>query len=71
MAKLQEEEYYQKLKERGITADFKQSELEKLHAMGKDEQFKGVNYNTRSKRIQVKPYQEEDQQQAGKSRHSS
>lgn len=35
--KLMDEEYYQKLKERGVTADFKKTELEKLHAMGSDD----------------------------------
>lgn len=34
---LEEEEYYKKLKERGVTAEFKKSELEKLHALAKDE----------------------------------
>lgn len=48
---MQEEEYYQKLKERGITNDFKKTELEKLHALGKDEQFKETCYLTRSKRL--------------------
>jgi len=31
---LSEEEYYQKLKERGINAEFKKSELDKLSNMG-------------------------------------
>jgi hypothetical protein len=35
--KLEEEEYYQKLKERGVTAEFKKSELGKLHAMASDD----------------------------------
>ena len=35
--KLADEEYYQKLKERGVTADFKKTELDKLHKMGQDD----------------------------------
>ena len=37
---LNEEEYYLKLKERGINADFKKTELGRLHAMGSEDQFK-------------------------------
>lgn len=45
---MQEEEYYQQLKERGITSEFKKTELEKLGALGTDGQFKETCYNTRS-----------------------
>jgi len=36
MRMLAEEEYYKKLKERGVNAEFKKTELQKLGAMGKE-----------------------------------
>lgn len=48
---MEEEEYYQKLKERGVTAEFKKTELDKLHAMGSEDAIKQTFYRTRSKRL--------------------
>lgn len=48
---MEQEEYYATLKERGITNDFKKTELGKLHAMGSDEQFRETTYDRRSRRI--------------------
>ena len=46
-----EEEYYQKLKERGINAEFKKSELDKLSSMANADLMKQTGYENRSKRV--------------------
>ena len=51
LLKLQEEEYYKKLKERGINAEFKQAELDKLSNLIKQDPLTKTTYETRSKRI--------------------
>lgn len=49
--KLQEEEYYQKLKERGVNADFKKTELEKLSSLGTGDPMRNTSFETRSTRL--------------------
>ena len=51
LKKLSEEEYYEKLKKRGVNAEFKKTELDKLAKLAKDDPLKETFYNTRSKRL--------------------
>ena len=48
---LKEEEYYQKLKQRGINADFKRIEMEKLKGTGEEDVLKKNVYDSRSRRL--------------------
>jgi len=48
---LSEEEYYQKLKERGINAEFKKAELDKLSSMAGADGMQKTSYENRSKRV--------------------
>jgi len=48
---MSEEEYYQKLKERGINAEFKKSELDKLGSMAAADAMQQTTYENRSKRV--------------------
>mgnify|MGYP007004447132 CR=1 FL=1 len=50
--KLAEEEYYQRLKQQGVNADFRKTELEKLSSLAKEDPLKQTFYATRSNRIQ-------------------
>ena len=49
--KLAEEEYYQRLKQQGVNADFRKTELEKLSALAKEDPLNQTQYATRSKRV--------------------
>ena len=49
--KLAEEEYYQRLKQQGVNADFRKTELEKLSSLAKEDPLKQTFYATRSNRI--------------------
>lgn len=49
--KLAEEEYYQRLKQQGVNADFRKTELEKLSSLAKEDPLKKTFYATRSNRI--------------------
>ena len=48
---LEQEEYYAKLKLRGINAEFRQKELEKLVGEGNVNPLQKTVYNTRSRRV--------------------
>jgi len=48
---LEQEEYYAKLKERGVTKEFKQKELEKLMGDGRVDPLQRTVYETRSRRL--------------------
>ena len=48
---LNQEEYYAKLKKRGVNAEFRQQELSKLTGNAKENPLQRTVYNTRSKRI--------------------
>ena len=58
MKKLAEEEYYAKLKERGVNAEFKKTELEKLGALGPESKMDRTFYETRSRRLLGGDYQQ-------------
>lgn len=49
--KLEHEEYYAKLKKRGVNAEFKKSEQEKLLNLAKEDPLVATRYGTRSKRL--------------------
>lgn len=51
MSKLAEEEYYQKLKQQGITAEFKKTEMSKIAKNETQGVFDAVNMDTRSRRL--------------------
>lgn len=48
---MNEEEYYQKLKERGVNAEFKKTELDKLQSLATVDPMQQTTFETRSKRL--------------------